>query len=646
MEKPFLPHVIFGNGKSLITVGKNGQWQRFFWPTIGGPQHLSDFLLGIHTSRQHETSWIHDRHWHHTQEYAGETPVLRTVATNSYLRLRVVVTDFVHPDYDVTVRSLEITGDEQQDITVIVYSRFLLCGADFHQGVFYDRGGEALVHYRYDYCLAVGGDRPVTGYECGGNSFAAACRGELGGNEIAMDARGALAFRLGSLMPGDSLRFSLYVVPHRDIEAALRKLERCRENGAELLYETTISFWRGFLDGCRELAGEGREFRDLYRRSLVVLALLSDRQHGGILAAPEMDEYFRYSGGYGFCWGRDAAFIATAMDRCGMVDYARRFYHWAMKTQRSNGAWLQRYTIEGYPAPSWGLQIDEVGSILWGMMEHYRATGARDFLLRAWPTLKKGASFLLSFLDPETGLPAPSYDLWEERKGEHAYSAAAVWAGLMAAAAAARELGREEAEEWERAAVELRRRILQVYLLPEEKRYARTVKLEISREEFSREKALGEDVRALVDEKGYVYYQTWVDPTVDVSLLGLEVPFALVEEDDPAMENTVRLIEERLWHRPTGGLFRYERDHYRGGNPWVLTTLWLALYRLRRGEIEKGRELLRWAAGVANSLGLLPEQVDRETGEVAWVLPLAWSHAMFIHAVLDLEEKTAAAKEG
>lgn len=37
-----------------------------------------------------------------------------------------------------------------------------------------------------------------------------------------------------------------------------------------------------------------------------------------------------------------------------------------------------------------------------------------------------------------------------------------------------------------------------------------------------------------------------------------------------------------------------------------------------------------------NGLDLLPEQVDRDRGGPVWVLPLAWSLAMFILLVLEL----------
>jgi len=42
---------------------------------------------------------------------------------------------------------------------------------------------------------------------------------------------------------------------------------------------------------------------------------------------------------------------------------------------------------------------------------------------------------------------------------------------------------------------------------------------------------------------------------------------------------------------------------------------------------------MRWAIDRQTPFGLLPEQVDRNTGEPAWVVPLTWPHAMFILAV-------------
>src|SRR6266702_3133368 len=83
-----------------------------------------------------------------------------------------------------------------------------------------------------------------------------------------------------------------------------------------------------------------------------------------------------------------------------------------------------------------------------------------------------------------------------------------------------------------------------------------------------------------------------LDMTMDSSLLGL-VEFGALAPDDPRAESTTQQVEERLWvHTDIGGLARYENDAYHQverqdtkrvpGNPWFISTLWLARYRLLR----------------------------------------------------------------
>lgn len=88
-----------------------------------------------------------------------------------------------------------------------------------------------------------------------------------------------------------------------------------------------------------------------------------------------------------------------------------------------------------------GIQIDETGSILFGMWKHFLYTKNVSFLEKVWPSVLKAAAFLEKFIDSDTGLPLPSFDLWEERMGEHTYSTAAVIAGFYAAASIAGYLG-------------------------------------------------------------------------------------------------------------------------------------------------------------------------------------------------------------
>src|SRR5205807_538062 len=62
---------------------------------------------------------------------------------------------------------------------------------------------------------------------------------------------------------------------------------------------------------------------------------------------------------------------------------------------------------------------------------------ARDTYSYMWPRDAALAVYAMDqagYIDPVTGLPEPSYDLWEERRGVMSFTAAAVWAGLKAAA--------------------------------------------------------------------------------------------------------------------------------------------------------------------------------------------------------------------
>jgi GH15 family glucan-1,4-alpha-glucosidase len=164
-------------------------------------------------------------------------------------------------------------------------------------------------------------------------------------------------------------------------------------------------------------------------------------------------------------------------------------------------------------------------------------------------------------------------------------------------------------------------------------------------ERYIEAKQAGLNVLEEWNPKGYPVYRVWEDPVIDASLLGLSVPFDLLPADDERMVQTAEAVAKHLSTSPAGGIKRYEDDHYIGGNPWILTTLWLAMYYVKQGEPERALPWFEWAVAHHTELGLLPEQIDRNTGETAWVVPLTWSHAMYVLALLDLIEAGAIASE-
>jgi GH15 family glucan-1,4-alpha-glucosidase len=63
----------------------------------------------------------------------------------------------------------------------------------------------------------------------------------------------------------------------------------------------------------------------------------------------------------------------------------------------------------------------------------------------------------------------------------------------------------------------------------------------------------------------------------------------------------------------------------------VLAALWLGLWHRQVGDRAGHERSLEYAVSAQTDLGLLPEQVT-DDGEPAWVVPLAWSHAMLLLA--------------
>jgi GH15 family glucan-1,4-alpha-glucosidase len=114
---------------------------------------------------------------------------------------------------------------------------------------------------------------------------------------------------------------------------------------------------------------------------------------------------------------------------------------------------------------------------------------------------------------------------------------------------------------------------------------------------------------------------------------------------DERLTSTAKHVERRILNTsPSGGVLRYENDNYfltkrqYSGNPWIVSTLWLAQYYQTAGESHKARELLDWSLARELPSGVLSEQFDPENGASLGVTPLVWSHAEMVNTLLDLSK--------
>lgn len=632
-HKPYINDAVIGNSSMLVALDARGQIHRLWWPHIDLPQHVETMRIGVLVDgMQESTSWLDEADaWSHEQSYLPHTNLLRTRAIGKEVPLTGAITDFVVPDEDWLVRYVELTntGDKELDLTLLVYASLKITESALYNTVSFDRQIDGLVYFRHQYAFALSSANVCAGYAIS-DAWRQATTGSLRGDSIAMVPHGALSFRC-RLAPGETRAYPLYLTAGTTVQEARSNMQRVKRGTATAWMERTEGYWHEYLRNTNPLAIRDERVQAIYERSLLVFKLMSDRATGSIIAAPECDEAFTRCGGYAYCWGRDAAYITAAFDRAGLTDLSRAFYRWTVRAQDPDGSWQQRHYHDGRLAPSWGLQIDEGGSILWGMHQHYLVTQDRTFLEEMWPTVVNGASFLLSYLDGETGLPLPSNDLWEEREGEHTYSAAAVYGGLSGAAAMARELGKTSlAHAWQEAADGIKRSIEQHAVAKDKPIFLRGIKRKVSQEEAELAARSGQQIITQTDEKGITHHWLPQDEVMDVSLLGLALPFQVVDAQDPRMVATAEAIERTCTAPVTGGIRRYEDDAYIGGNPWILATLWLAQVRIQQGRLDEAKQHFTWAIRHSTSLDLLPEQIDKETGETAWVVPLTWSHAMFV----------------
>ena len=605
----FRPAALIGNSSLLVTISERGELERIFWPNVDHGQHLGELRIGL--ERDAETLWLDDEPCSWEQTYLGDSSVLRTSA--EIRGATIEVTDLVTPAEPVLARGIRSSAAER--LVVRIAPR--LDGDERSGAGYVDPGSGALVFYLRDVALAVELVAPDT----------AVTLRESNGREPAQDIvvhRAPVEGSITGVLDRDAL---LLVAFGATPDEAIARLRRPAAVGSDVLESERIAYDRETVALAAPSADDA--VTTLYARSLLVLEQLTDRQTGATIAAPEFDPSFEQSGGYGFVWPRDLGYVVLSFLAARRGDLAVPALRWLAREQAPEGLWLQRYWTDGSLAPSWGLhQLDETGMVVFAYEAAWRELGDAALDRELWPSARAAADFLCNFLDEETGLPLPSVDLWEQTDGQHSYSAAATYGGLAAASAMASRHEPALAARYRETAERVRSGIEDHLWSDEHGRYLRS-------RWVGRSDELGETPPKVFDRP--LRYPTRAvrsvdreDGRVDSSLLGLSWPFRAVDPDSPRMRATVEAVARGL-RLEDGGVLRHEDDDYAGGNPWLISTLWLGLAGRQAGNENSHREAIAYALDRQTPLGLLPEQVTRD-GHPAWAVPLGWSHAMLILA--------------
>jgi len=382
---------------------------------------------------------------------------------------------------------------------------------------------------------------------------------------------------------------------------------------------------------------------ELYRRCLLVVRTQVDGG-GAVLAANDADIIKFARDTYSYMWPRDAALAVYAMDQAGYVDLPRHFFELCARIVTREGYFRHKYTPAGDPGsslhpwvdptgkPQYPIQEDETGLVLFALWQHYDRHRDFEFFKSYYrPLILLAADFLASYIDPLTGLPEPSYDLWEERRGVMSFTVAAVWAGLQAAANFAQLYGEMKLADRYRETAEGIKQGTRRYLFDAE---------------------LNRFVRRIYRRPDGT---TARDLTIDSSVYGLWY-FGMLPADDPQIVSTMKAVYDRLWCKTeVGGIARYENDWYYQvsqdianvpGNPWFICTMWYGQWLVSRAasvdDLRPAHDILEWVAGAALPSGVLAEQLDPYTKAPLSVSPLTWSQATLVSLVHEYVRKRLA----
>lgn len=650
------------NGHMLINFDARYNLRDIYWPHIGERDHSDGHVSHSGIWVDGAFSWLDADGWQRDLRYEDNTLVTAVTLTNDALQLTINATDTVDFDRDILIRRVRVTNraNHPRDIRLFFHHDWHIWESEGANTACYRPDLKAVVAYK-DQCYFVvnglvgddegaGGPHETRHAEEGVTHWATGYKefngqqgtwkdaedGELGGNPIAQGSvDSCVGFYLGAVQPNASRICYHWLAIGRNFPEARAINKLILERGPESFIKRTRDYWRLWIAAKSLDVGDLPDnLVSLYKRSLLVIRTQID-DDGAIIAATDADVWSFARDSYAYMWPRDGSLVANALSHSGYGNITSAFFHFCARVMTDEGYLLHKFTPAGALGSSWHpwmdsqgnpqlpIQEDETALVVYALWQHYSIFHEVEFVRPLYrPLVKAAADFMVGFREPLTKLPAPSWDLWEERHGIHAYTVGAVYAGLTAAANFACIFGEtEHAARYTQAAEEIKEAASQYLWHNDAGRFVRMINVQLD---------------------GTVQ----PDMTIDTSISGL-YRFGMFPATDDKICQTMDAIEGRLTIKTkVGGVARYENDYYHQvsqdtgnvpGNPWFICTCWLAEYRIAKAQTEDEMHaalpLLQWVAQRALPSGVLAEQVDPYTDAPLSVSPRTWSHAEYVAAI-------------
>ena len=638
--------IVLSNGELHVGLNKWGFVHDFYFPYVGLENHSAGASLshrvGIYVDGA--ISWLDNGDWEITFRYPHSALIGHTLAQNNKLGVVLEFDDFVDTTVSAFMRNIHVINlrDTEREIRLFMNQAFAIgdsrSNTDTAQ---YLPGSNAILHYRGRRAFVISGSYDDNSFD----QYTVGLFGIEGREGTYKDAEdGELSF--GNVEHGrvdSTIRFTTRVAAHSServhywiaagtsTREALYIHKQIESDGLLKRLHSTADWWHKWLEPAYDVVNRiAPGHRETFIRSLMIIKSQIDKR-GAIIASTDtaMLNYSRDA--YGYCWPRDGALILWPLIRLGYTEEPRRFFDFCKRGLQPEGYLMHKYRADGALGSSWHpyvhdngligppIQEDETALTLFMFAQFYQKTQDERMLRDFYSSMVTPmANFLSEYVDSRTGLPRPSYDLWEEVYLTTTFTTAITYGALIAASDLATLSNDDDnAVKWRTAAEDIQTAAHKNLYNHERNAF----------------------YKGILVKDGEIIER---DRTIDSSSLFGSFMFGLFPIDGEETNQAANSMKEAFgFSYETPGIPRYENDYYHRvsqdviGNWWPVTTLWLAQYELEVGNNEIAHRILDWTKDSMLSTGVIPEQINPHTGEAISVAPLTWSHAEYLATLLD-----------
>lgn len=637
--------LVLSNGELFVGLNSFGEVHDFYFPYVGQENHAAAKALRHHVGVfvDGRLSWLDDGNWQVKCRYHQDSMVGHVTAHHGDLQVSLEFDDCVDTSQAAFLRNVHVINhaNQSRNIRLFMHQAFVISNSLDGDTAQYIPDEQAVLHYKGHRAFVCAG-RTVDGLaqdqfsiglhgiEGHDGTFRDAEDGELSGNSVEHGrVDSILRFNL-DIDKHNSKRVLYWVAAGTSQREAFKIHQRILKNGLMHYQTRTADHWHNWLEPAMSMCHHlDKAYRQEFLTSLLVIKAHQDKR-GAVIASGDTTMLNYARDAYAYCWPRDGAYALWPLLRIGYKDELIHYFNFIRRSLDSDKGYLMhKYLPDGSLGSSWHsylhdgqaappIQEDETALTVFLFGRFIDKFGDEKLLREFYPTMiKPMADFMAGYLD-ESGLPKPSYNLWEEIYQINTYTVAVTAAALAEAAELADKLNlAEDALRYKTVADDMRSQSDRLW--NQDSQY------------FNRGLNRQDD-------------RLEADATIDVASFYGAYMFGLLDNDDDRLAQAFTTVKLRLLEDGVAAP-RYEGDAYNrqdghGSNPWVLTSLWLAQYALEIGDSQFAHSVINWVFERLSPSGILAEQYLQADLSPVSVAPLVWSHAELVSTLLDLVSQT------